>query len=109
MLFANVCAAFIRLCHGVSGERRCLGTLGVPGGSAHLGCISFANLHPLYVGDLDYAGVPLAGHALRAEFGGRIVFVVLWEFTRQLGSVPLFMMASFAVLDTAGSCCICWS
>ena len=25
------------------GERRCLGTLGAPGGPAHLGCISFAN------------------------------------------------------------------
>ena len=52
---------------------------------------------------LNYAGVPLAGYAHRVEFGGGIVFVVLCEFTRQLGSVPLFLMASFAVLDTAGS------
>ena len=50
MLFANVCAGFIRLCYGVCGERRCLGTLGAPSGSAHLGCISFANLHPCMCG-----------------------------------------------------------
>ena len=48
MLFANVCAGFIRLCCGVCGERRCLETLGAPGGSDHLG-VSFANLPPLYV------------------------------------------------------------
>ena len=44
MLLANVCAGFIRLCCGVGGKRRCLGTLGSPGGSTHLGGISFANL-----------------------------------------------------------------
>ena len=82
MLFANVCAGFIRLCYGVCGERRCLETLGAPSGSAHLGGISFAELPPLYVWDLNYAGVPLAGYVHRAEFGGGIVFVVLWAFTR---------------------------
>ena len=44
MLFANVCAGFIRLCCGIGGKRRCLRTLGSPGGSTHLGSISFANL-----------------------------------------------------------------
>ena len=44
MLFANVCAWFIRLCYGVGGKRRCLGTLGSPDGSTHLGCVSFPNL-----------------------------------------------------------------
>ena len=72
MLFANVCAGFIRLCYGVGGRRRCLGTLGSIGGSPQLGVLAL----------LGYAGVPFAGHALRAEFGGGIVFVVLWEFTR---------------------------
>ena len=32
---------------------------------------------PLYVQDLSYAGVPFAGHALRAEFGEGNVFVIL--------------------------------
>ena len=68
MLFAIVCAGFIRLCYGVGGERRCLGTLGAPGGSGHLRSIS------LYV---SYAGVPFAGHALRVGFGEGTVFVVL--------------------------------
>ena len=40
MLFANVCAGFIRLCYGVSGERCCLETLGDPSGSAHLGVLA---------------------------------------------------------------------
>ena len=80
MLFANVCAWFLRLCYGVGGERRCLGTLGAPGGSAHLGSISFANLPLVCVG--PELRRRIAGHALRAEFGEGIVFVVLWEFTR---------------------------
>ena len=50
MLFANVCAGFIRFCCGVGGERRCLGTLGAPSGSAHLGGISFANFLPCMCG-----------------------------------------------------------
>ena len=50
MFFANVCAGFILLCHGVGGKRRCLGTLGSPGDSTHLGCISFANLPPCVCG-----------------------------------------------------------
>ena len=37
MLFANVCAGFIRYCYGVGGERRLLGILGAPGGSVHMG------------------------------------------------------------------------
>ena len=36
--------------YGVSGERRCLGTLGAPSGSAHLGCVRFANLPPCMCG-----------------------------------------------------------
>ena len=31
--------------------------------------------------DLGYAGVPIAEHALWAEVGGSIVFVVLWVLT----------------------------
>ena len=50
MFFANVCAGFIRLCYGAGGKRRCLGTLGSPGDSTHLGCISFANLPPCVCG-----------------------------------------------------------
>ena len=69
--------------YGVGGKRRCLGTLGSPGGSTHLRCISFASLPSFVCGTyLGYAGVPFAGHALRAEFGEGIVCVVLWEFTR---------------------------
>ena len=54
MLFANVCAGFIRLCCGIGGKRRCLGTLGSLSGSAHLGSINFANF---CVWNLGYAGV----------------------------------------------------
>ena len=82
MLFASVCAGFIRLCYGVGGKRRCLVTLGSPGGSTHLGCISFANFALLCVWNLGYAGVPITGHALRAAFGEGTACVVLWEFTR---------------------------
>ena len=81
MLFANVCAGFTRLCYGVCGERRCLGTLGAPGGSAHLGVLALL-IYPLYVWDLSYAGEPIVGHALRAEFGEGTVFVVLLGCTR---------------------------
>ena len=31
MLFADVCAGFIRCCYGACGERRCLEILGAPG------------------------------------------------------------------------------
>ena len=64
MLFANVSAAVsIRL------DLLILGVLALL-------------IYPLNVWDLSYAGVPFAGHALRAGFGDGTVFVVLWEFTR---------------------------
>ena len=46
------------------------------------GVLTLRILPLLCVWNLGYAGVLFAGHALRAEFGGGIVFVVLWEFTR---------------------------
>ena len=48
-----------------------------------LGVLLFLLIYPLVcVWSLGYAGVPITGHALRAEFGEGIVCVVLWEFTR---------------------------
>ena len=65
MLFANVCAGFIRLCYGVGGKRRCLGTLGSPGGSTNLGGVSFPDLPSCVCG----TWATQACHSLDTLFG----------------------------------------
>ena len=107
MLFANVCAGFICLCYGVGGERRCLGTLGAPSGPAHLGSMIFAYLHPCMCGtwatqaclSLDTPFGRSSARALSSWFSGSSPDN--WEVCRYS------CMASCAVLNTAGNCCMC--
>ena len=116
MLFANVCAGFIRPCHGVGGERGVLGILGVLGCSwgfcvfgevlALLGFLSCPQ-------DVGYAGVPVAGHAhwghyLRGPLG------VHWVLHQRAGrfrdcsgyydGVMLYMLASVRLNSLRGYC-----
>ena len=83
MLFVNVCAGFIRLCYGVGGKGAAWGLLVLLVVLFILGVLLSLLIYPrVCVWNLGYAGVPITGHALRAEFGEGIVCVVLWEFTR---------------------------
>ena len=71
---------FTCFCYGVCGVWRCLGIFwGSWGSCSSWGC----QVASLRAGDLSHAGVPFAGHALWAEVGGGILFVVLWEFIRK--------------------------
>ena len=71
VLFANVCAGFIRFCYGISGKRRVLWILGAPRILCICGGAGFAGLLLMSTGDLGYASVTIAGHVLWAEVGGR--------------------------------------
>ena len=77
MLFASVCAGFIRSCNGEFWDWRFLGFL------ASLLCLS-----PCCAQDLGYVGVPPAGHAFQAEVGGGITFVITGGNVRQLIKLP---------------------
>ena len=65
MLFANVCAGFIRSCFGICGEWRLWGILGAHGGPVHIRGTTLAYklcwFTPLCLQDLGHAGVPIAG------------------------------------------------
>ena len=85
MLFANVCAGFFRLCCGVGGERGCLGTLGAPSGSAHLGVLALL-IYPLVCPGPELrrsayrwtrpSGGVRRGHCLRGSLGvHRVVYL----------------------------------
>ena len=87
MLFANVCAGFIRFCHEVCGGMRCLGLLGSPracsSGSTSFACSLFtSSLPPPCAWGLGYAGVPTAGYALWVEVGGGVLSS--WPFGNSL-------------------------
>ena len=56
---------------------------------------------------LGYAGVPIAGHAHRAEVGGCIVFVASWEVTGQPDFVPDGVRGTSAICVAAGCCHVC--
>ena len=80
MLLANVYVGFIRLCYGGGGDERVLEILGAPRDSVFMEVLALL-VCSLLSQDLGYAGVRIAGHALWAEVGGGIIFVVLWEFS----------------------------
>ena len=67
---------------------RFLRILGAPWGLVHMGGTGSAGSTPSYVQDSGYGGVPIAGHALRAEVGGGIICVTLGEFTGMYKSAP---------------------
>ena len=83
MLFANVCAGFFSSWYGVRGERKFLGFLVSPWCLVHIRVYQLCQSSPLCVQGLGLKDVPPAGHALRAEFGGGIIFVTLGEFAAQ--------------------------
>ena len=82
MLFANVCAGFMRCCYGDGGEWRFGWILGALRSLVHVEererkerRVLALLVYSLMCTGSGYARVPVPGHALRAEVGGGIVFV----------------------------------
>ena len=80
MVFANVCAGFIRSCYGECFQWCFLGFLVSSWCLVHMGSLCFAGLPVMYK-TWVHLGVPPAGHALLVEFGGGITFVTPGENT----------------------------
>ena len=51
--------------------------------------LAFLVLHLSCVQDSGYGGVPIAGHAHRAEVGGGIIFATLGEFAGMHKKLPV--------------------
>ena len=105
---------------GVGGDRWFLGFLASPCCLVHLGGASFACHPPLCVQGLGFKDVPPAGHALRAEVGGSIIFVTSGGFAGQhkklqirfvgFHEIKLFVLALVGrpSLHSYESCMVYW-
>ena len=75
------CAGFICCCYEDCWVWRFLGILGAPRSLVQMARSWRCWFYPSHPQDTGYEGVPIAGHALRAEVGGGILNVTLGEFT----------------------------
>ena len=91
MLFANVCAGFIRSCYGEFREWHFFWFFGFSSVSCVLGECYFC-WSPFCTQDLGSFGVPPAGHVFLALFSGGITFGTTGGNVRQLIKEPVIFV-----------------